>query len=49
VIRNSSPTIINNKITNNHACQGGGIGIHFGSPLIQGNTITSNSDNLLIR
>jgi len=46
VIRNSSPTIINNKITNNHACQGGGVGIRFGSPLIQGNTITSNGANL---
>ena len=39
----SSPTITNNVITNNHACAGGGIGSRSGSPLIQMNTITGNN------
>ncbi|HEU0176378.1 MAG TPA: right-handed parallel beta-helix repeat-containing protein [Blastocatellia bacterium] len=43
-IQNSSPTITNNKITNNQACFGGGIGMGFSSPLIQRNTITGNSN-----
>jgi parallel beta-helix repeat protein len=45
VIQGSSPMITNNKITNNHACEGAGIGIlgiNAGSPLIQLNTITGN-------
>src|SRR5262245_3235742 len=43
-VQNSSPTITNNVIRNNLACDGGGIGIDFGSPLIQRNTITGNSN-----
>jgi len=42
-IRNTSPTIQNNLIWNNRACNGIGIHISFGSPLIQGNTITTNT------
>jgi len=42
-IQGSSPTITNNVIKNNRACDGGGIGSSLGSPLIQLNTITSNS------
>jgi Right handed beta helix region/Bacterial Ig domain/Domain of unknown function (DUF5123) len=45
-IRNSSPTITNNMISNNRACTGGGIGIGFGSPLIQSNTITGNNNDV---
>jgi Big-like domain-containing protein len=41
-VQGSSPTITNNVIRNNHACQGAGIGILSGSPLIQRNTITNN-------
>ncbi|MBO0859818.1 MAG: hypothetical protein J2P21_15410, partial [Chloracidobacterium sp.] len=41
-VQGSSPTITNNVIRNNQACQGGGVGILSGSPLIQRNTITSN-------
>ena len=41
-IRNSSPTIQNNAITNNRACEGVGIFVNSGSPLIQGNTISNN-------
>jgi hypothetical protein len=44
-VQNSSPTITNNVIRNNNACTGGGIGIGFGSPLIQLNTITGNVNN----
>src|SRR4030095_9351387 len=44
VQRESSPTITNNVIKNNQACHGGGIGIGFGSPLIQRNTITDNGN-----
>src|SRR5262245_6154975 len=42
-VQGSSPTITNNVIRNNQACQGGGIGILSGSPLIQRNTITNNT------
>jgi hypothetical protein len=42
-IRGSSPKITNNVIRNNQACFGGGIGIGFGSPLVQLNTITGNT------
>src|SRR5262249_41113086 len=42
----SSPTITNNKITNNHACNGAGICVGAGSPLIQRNMITGNSNNV---
>src|SRR5262245_55059597 len=45
-IQGSSPTITNNKITNNHACSGAGIAIVSGSPLIQLNTITGNVNNV---
>jgi hypothetical protein len=44
-VQGSSPTITNNLIRNNHACQGAGIGILSGSPLIQRNTITNNIIN----
>ena len=39
----TSPTIQNNVINNNRACDGEGIMIRFGSPVIQGNTITNNT------
>jgi Big-like domain-containing protein len=42
-VQGSSPTITNNIIRNNQACQGGGIGILSGSPLIQRNTISNNT------
>ena len=43
-IENSSPTITRNVIDSNWAFNGGaGISSTFGSPLIQGNTITNNS------
>src|SRR5262245_30290574 len=38
----SSPSIIGNAIVNNGACTGAGIYSSFGSPLIQGNTISRN-------
>jgi parallel beta-helix repeat protein len=41
-IQNSSPTIRDNVISANTACNGLGISVRFGSPLIQGNTITAN-------
>jgi parallel beta-helix repeat protein len=41
-IQSSSPTIEKNIITNNQACVGAGIAISFGSPIVQGNTITKN-------
>lgn len=44
-ISNASPTITNNKIIGNHACDGDGIEISFGSPLIKGNTISGNSQS----
>src|SRR5215472_4758524 len=43
-VEGSSPTIKNNRITNNKACEGNGIGVGFGSPIIQANTITNNSN-----
>lgn len=42
IIRNSSPRIENNIVTNNRACQGAGIAIRFASPVVQGNIIKSN-------
>jgi hypothetical protein len=42
-ISSASPTITNNKIVGNQACDGNGIEVNFGSPLIKGNTITGNS------
>jgi hypothetical protein len=45
-VENSSPTITNNVIKNNHACYAGGIGINSGSPLVQRNAITNNDGNL---
>lgn len=39
----TSPTIQNNIIQNNRACDGVGIMVRSGSPLIQGNTIINNS------
>jgi parallel beta-helix repeat protein len=41
-VSNSSPTITNNTIRSNNACNGAGIGIGFGGPLIQGNVISNN-------
>jgi parallel beta-helix repeat protein/YD repeat-containing protein len=41
-VEGSSPTITNNVITANGACNGAGIGIGFAGPLIQGNTISNN-------
>src|SRR5215475_10312280 len=41
-IQSSSPTVTNNVITENVACDGLGISVRFGSPLIQGNAITAN-------
>ena len=41
-IQRSSPTISANMIINNTGCDGLGIGIGFGSPLIQGNVISDN-------
>jgi hypothetical protein len=38
----SSPTILNNRITGNHSCDGAGISVNFGSPLIKCNTIVGN-------
>jgi len=41
-----SPTIADNVIQENTACDGGGgIGVNFGSPLIKNNTILNNSQN----
>ena len=42
-VENASPTITNNVITGNAGCEGVGIGIGFGSPLVQGNTISNNT------
>jgi hypothetical protein len=42
-ISNSSPTITNNKIINNTGCEGIGIGVQSGSPVIQGNLIDHNT------
>ena len=44
-VSGGSPTITNNIVQNNTSCAGGfGIGLYFSSSLIQGNTITNNSD-----
>jgi YD repeat-containing protein len=42
-IGNASPTVTNNVITTNQGCAGAGISLSFGGPLIQGNTISNNS------
>lgn len=42
LISGTSPTIIGNVITGNHAAVGIGIAVWGGSPLIQNNTITAN-------
>jgi uncharacterized protein (TIGR03437 family) len=42
-VSNSSPSILSNRIVNNKGCEGGGIFISFGSPLIQFNTIGNNA------
>jgi uncharacterized protein (TIGR03437 family) len=41
-VSGSSPTILSNKIIHNTGCEGGGINVNFGSPLIRLNTLTSN-------
>ncbi len=41
-IDNASPTVADNVIINNKACEGAGISISFGSPIVQGNVITNN-------
>jgi hypothetical protein len=41
-IQSASPTILNNIIKNNQACDGDGIEVGFGSPLIRGNRILNN-------
>lgn len=41
-ITNASPTVRNNLIVNNRACTGVGVSISFGSPLVEGNTISGN-------
>ena len=40
----ASPTIVENVIINNQACQGDGIAVGVGSPLIRGNLISKNLD-----
>jgi archaellum component FlaF (FlaF/FlaG flagellin family) len=42
LISGSSPTITNNIIANNKACEGDGMYVSFGGPLIQGNVISNN-------
>jgi Subtilase family/FG-GAP-like repeat/Domain of unknown function DUF11 len=41
-ISSASPTITNNVITANKGCDGDGIEVYVGSPLIKSNTISSN-------
>ena len=41
-IQSASPTITNNVVTENTACNGLGISVRFSSALIQGNTINRN-------
>jgi parallel beta-helix repeat protein/YD repeat-containing protein len=41
-VSGSSPTITNNVIRANTACNGAGIGVGFGGPLIQKNVISNN-------
>jgi len=43
-VRGGSPSILNNIITKNFACQGAGINSHFASPLIQHNEIIGNRE-----
>jgi parallel beta-helix repeat protein len=40
---NASPAIRHNFIVNNEACSGVGISVDFGSPVIEGNTISNNT------
>jgi parallel beta-helix repeat protein len=42
LVSSSSPTIRGNIIDSNQGCQGIGIGIAFGAPVIQNNTISNN-------
>jgi YD repeat-containing protein len=42
LISGSSPTITNNIVTNNKACEGAGIDVGFGGPLIRGNIVNNN-------
>jgi len=44
-ISSSSPTIMQNVIKNNSACNGDGIEVSFGSPLIASNTIVGNKQS----
>jgi len=44
-VTNASPTITNNIITANKGCQGIGVTVNFGGPLIQGNTVSSNTQS----
>src|SRR5262249_26849331 len=44
-IQGASPSILSNKVTANKGCSGAGIGVGFGNPLIQGNTISNNTTN----
>jgi hypothetical protein len=44
-VEGSSPTILNNVIVNNQACEGDGIGVGFGSPVIKNNKILKNFDS----
>lgn len=43
VIYSSSPTVSNNRITNASACNGWGIRVNYGSPIIKGNLIKHKS------
>lgn len=45
-IISASPSIIGNKIIDNHWCDGAGISVNWGSPIIKGNTITNNFHDL---
>jgi len=42
LILNSSPTVLGNRITANHWCDGSGISVSWGSPIIRQNVITGN-------
>lgn len=42
LILNSSPTIFGNHITANHWCDGAGINISWGAPIVQKNVISGN-------
>jgi hypothetical protein len=42
LILNSSPTVLGNRITANHWCDGAGISVTGGSPIIRKNVITGN-------